>query len=1459
MDISLIILQQGSEYHFIWHPQMAEHNNQSVTGHLCCATTVLAPHQQSELQAAIDSAAQVAEQMRQGSPDNSLSLQRLGRLLFSHLLPPALQERIRRLPEGTRLSLCTNNSELPWELIHDDQEFLALRHLVTRQMITSSGGHVSPLPSHRSLNCLLIGNPNNNLAAADAEVESLLDLFQSASQQTQVEFLCREHATKMRVMAALASGAYDIVHFACHARPGALSLADGWLDADEIKSVLRGRPFVFLNGCSSGRSMAKEHEYQHEPLPFAGQQTYNLAEAFLTGGASAFVGTAWPVSDNEIRWLALEFYHCLLNGHSFASALHMARTRSRSRNTSTTSWSAPVLYSDLHHRLPYLSLQRQPGTLLTARFEKGTQLAAGEDAYAQEVQRFASQLVTIIQSYGGNVVTIRPEYLQAIFGLPEPVEDDATRAIRAALEIRALTEQQSEECALAITSGEIVMTPLSSQAPRRTDHDQDVDSLPLYMGAVFDEAEQLIQQCRRNQILANHRARRLAVGNFVFVSLTATDSPDYPPQYEVSALVDDGSLRVEHAERQENGQIIGRERELAILSDHWQKVTRGGGHVIGIVGEAGVGKSRLLSEYLRSVAPTDHRWIGLACLSTGQDTPYALLGQLLRRIFGILPGDKEETVEAKIAQRLGELSGSGTTSVATDSQMNQILREALGLSTSELPVDERRARRGRLVHLLRTLMANTAQRQPLLLTIDDIHWIDEASLEILAQVTDGIQRLPVQLVIAYRPEWQHNWFGKAYYHHLPIDQLDRVASLELLCALLQSEQLPKGLSVLLQKTGGNPFFIKEMVKSLQESDILVQRAAPSPTAKATWELQRPLAEHQLPGTVERALRVRLEALSSTAREVLEAAATIGPSFSAPLLRKLLETMAEEVDFALTELEQRGFIEASWELQEYHFRHALILDTVYQNMPPGQLQAWHRRIAEALESGEVWQGVEVETLAHHYYHALLLSRPLEPPKLDPSSNPQQVAKAVTCLTHCGQRALERFAMREAINYYQRALFLHSLLPSGSASEVTCHEGLGDAYNTLGDFEAAYQHFRLAYGILHTRPLTKADRRRATDLARRLGRVCAWRGEHDEAIAWMREGQRTLGEPEDDEDKAIAALLHVHTGSVEYNRGNHSQVLLECEQGLALAREIERPLPAQAEADNLLGIMAWANGRSQEALLHYARSRDTWLALGNSYQATRVEGNMGVAYFHLAQWEQARVYHTRCKEYWEHIEDQDMLAHPCLNLGNIYLYQGNWEQAELHYRYALSLWSQAHHKRFTSLGHTNLGLLYIEQEDWAKAQAQLEESYTILTTSNIRDLLSEVLSALAEVALGQGRLTDAMQYALQARDLAQELEMRSEEALALRILGRIHLACQEMEDARISLQQALDIFHEIANQYEAARTLVRLAEAEMQAGHSLNAHALLEQAHSIFCELGANHDCVHAEQLMLTTEISNHRIL
>ena len=368
-------------------------------------------------------------------------------------------------------------------------------------------------------------------------------------------------------------------------------------------------------------------------------------------------------------------------------------------------------------------------------------------------------------------------------------------------------------------------------------------------------------------------------------------------------------------------------------------------------------------------------------------------------------------------------------------------------------------------------------------------------------------------------------------------------------------------------------------------------------------------------------------------------------------------------------------------------------------------------------------------------------------------------------------------------------------------------MGDAHNILGEFDAAYGELSRAYAGLHTHPLSQAERRHAADLARRLGRLRMWKGQHDNALAWLAEGQRKLGEPADADDRATAALLHIHRGSVHYNRGRIDEAGVEGQAGLTLVAEDVAPA-VQAEGFNLLAIVAWARGEDREALDYFDHSHRAWQSVGNTYQAMRVLGNIGVVYFHTAEWEVAQRHYAACRAYWESIGDRDMLAHTLLNQGNIHLCQGRLDEAQLAFEAALEPWQSAQSQRWIALSHINLGHVAIEREQWQTAHERLTVSRTLLTDLAIRDLLPENDAALAEAALGMGRPEAAIELARQAEALARELEMQPESAAGLRVLGRAHLVLGRHAESLHAIEASLAISRLLATSYEVGRTLFHL---------------------------------------------------
>lgn len=377
---------------------------------------------------------------RPSSVSANSSLQNLGHLLFDLVLPPDIQQGLVDLPEQMPLILKTDDLSLPWELLHDGQQWLALKRPVGRSLLSPNSPRLLAqrgergLPVHGSRQLLVISNPTGDLPEADKEAAWLFDNAELGLMSPRL--LCRQHASKHTILKELASGQYAIIHYSGHAKAGSLILADGELTAQEIQKALRGRPFIFLNACSSGRGEVLTSSTNL--LPVAGSTVQSLATAFILGGASAFIGTLWPIFDVSSREFAEWFYTLvLMNGVSVGEALRQARQRMYHVRSSDPLWASFMLYGD-----PMLNIASTPPemrhvTVLVARIEGLFSLFERlELEEASEIREQAiGQLRLIAERYGGQFHAPLSDLLNVHFGVPIAHGGDAEHAIYAALDM----------------------------------------------------------------------------------------------------------------------------------------------------------------------------------------------------------------------------------------------------------------------------------------------------------------------------------------------------------------------------------------------------------------------------------------------------------------------------------------------------------------------------------------------------------------------------------------------------------------------------------------------------------------------------------------------------------------------------------------------------------------------------------------------------------------------------------------------------------------------------------------------------------------------------------------------------------------------------------------------------------------------------------------------------------------
>lgn len=1420
-------------------------------------------------------------------------LRRLGRQLF-RALPPPVRAALQLLERDNRaLIIATNDHALPWELIHTDRHFMALAHPVGRRLMEPFQPYQdearepervwqpqTPLPSGdveqtTSVRALFIADPTGDLEAAVGEVEALANLFERQLGSHPPRILCHRRATRKAVLAALSGGAYDLIHYAGHAffdpldpEASGLILHGGEvLRAHEIQAQLRGRPIVFLNGCES----ARRGSVPTDTLAYAGLTARGLASAFIQGGARGFVGALWVTYDEGSRQIARRFYRRALKGETIGEALRWARVKSREETPDDPTWASFALYGPPTLRL--VEIKRgliKPISVLSIRIRGASALydQLGLEAASDLVGRYLRHIRGEITAHHGEMLSLTHDTLTATFGASVTREDHAELAIRTALAVRemaksAIHRDEFPDLALSIgvDAGDALVRTIGPIGEEKT----------LVLGPPIEQAQALRDQARENQILLGPQAYQETASEFNFA--LPDEGPPGPgddrPVHRVLGIRHKREQILDFAEPRT--QMVGREEELAALQACWNHCCEGHRQIVGIAGDAGVGKSRLLHELARRVNNPDKErpndgtapaWLLGICQPHGQGTPYAWLAQIVQDLFEIDPGDEPSLATRKLS---GALKRWGLREGDLAEPLS-ILGDVLGLEDreGELSPYTPQIRQGRLVHYLKGLLAYQAKRRPVVIVIEDAHWIDDASLDVIQRSVDELSDAPILLLTLYRPERIFGWENKRYYRSIPLDGLTRDQAEALLAQLLDASTLPPEVTQpILAKVGGNPFFLEEIVASLKETGVLLK-------SDRGWRIPSTLTATQVPASIRGILLARIDRLPPRDRQVLQAASVVGHDFPRRILAEIFDVddVAEEADLSasLTELKQRELIDetspplTSRRLWRYAFRHNLTQEVAYNSLPIAQRQHYHRHIGAFIERlGQDVEGLYPQQragyaglLAHHRYRSV--ATPDEAGCLTQvtASDQAELAKIAASLVEAGAQAKRRYANREAIAFYQQALSVIAGLPDENpAQQVVCFEGLGDVHSVLGEFDLAIEAYQRAFCLLTEGERGKSDedatgRLRAANVAGRIGRIYERKGGQenlDQALKWRDEGLALLPGGA----SAEAALLHALGGIVSFRQADFDGANRQLERSLSLAREANAKRELRL-AHTMLGMSHHAQGHLDRAMAHCQHSITLDRELSDLIGLAKDYSNRGAYAFEMDDWPLARESYHNAFEILECIDDRYQLAITSCNLADLHCHLGELEQGLAYARRGLALFEALTSHQGAILARAVLATLHWRMGNLGQAQTHLLAAREMEDTHDVDMFRPTIGRWLAQVYLTAGNVEQA---GAEIDDLlALDVDVLADEAEPIQHLhGQILAARGERIEAVQVLYASLARLEEKGMRYQTGGAL--LALAGVLADHeerSTEAIAHARRARDIFASLGATPDAQNTERLI-----------
>jgi class 3 adenylate cyclase/tetratricopeptide (TPR) repeat protein len=1034
--------------------------------------------------------------------------------------------------------------------------------------------------------------------------------------------------------------------------------------------------------------------------------------------------------------------------------------------------------------------ERKQVTVLFADLKSSLELLADRDPEEarQLLDPVLERMIAAVHDYEGTVNQVMGDGIMALFGAPIAHEDHAVRACYAALRMQEAVGRYSEELRrcqgldvqirVGLNSGEVVVRSIAS----------DLHMDYTAVGQTTHLAARMEQLARPGTTLLTAETLRLVEGYLEVKPLGPVPVKGLTAPIDVSELSRAGLVRsrLQAAVGRGLTRFVGRQTELVQLRQALERVGADHGEVVAVIGEPGVGKSRLFWELLHSHQLRGWRVLESRAASYGKATPYLAVIDLLKAYFGIEPGDDARAVREKLTGKL----------LTLDRLLEPMLPAFLALL--DAPVEdphwqplEPPQRRQRTLEAVKHLLLRESHVQPLLLVFEDLHWIDAETQAVLDSLVESLPTAQILLLVNYRPDYQHRWGSKTSYTQLRLDPLPAASAAEVLQALLGDDPgLAPLKRLLLTRTEGNPFFLEESVRTLIETGVLVG-------GSGVARLAKPLDSLQVPATVQAVLAARIDRLPAEDKRLLQTAAVIGTEVPLPLLQAIADLSEAALHRGLSHLQATEFLYETrlFPEHEYAFQHTLTHEVAYGSLLQERRRTLHARIVEVLETRDADRVAEqVERLAHHAVRG------------------EVWAKVVTYCWQAGDKARHRGAVGEAAAGYEQALHALGYLPETP---------------DIGVFALELRH-RLA-GMLSVRGeyprslalLGEAEARaRQLDDGARLGWVLVMmaslrftQGDLDGAMAAGQQALElaaTLGDPALQAEASLA-LGRAYFGMGDFSRaaevlrwtvagparctpgllGCYDEIVSEAwlarvlsvlgefaegrrygEAALRLAMERGHPW-AVIGAHGCLGYLYLTQGDLKEAV--HVLDRGLILARASGYRvwSMLIAGGLGEAYAHVGRFAEgltlleeacrdalgtgalsAYVLHLRqlsavdlligrLEEAWQHADQAFDLSRQqkargsealaLFQLGAVHAHASppDVQRAEVRYQEALTLAEPLGMRPLQAHCHLGLGALYATTGQPEQARAELSTAIELYKAMDMTFWLPQAEAALAQV--------------------------------------------------------------------------------------------------------------------------------
>ena len=998
-------------------------------------------------------------------------------------------------------------------------------------------------------------------------------------------------------------------------------------------------------------------------------------------------------------------------------------------------------------------------------------------------------LMENIHRFEGTINQFTGDGVMALFGAPVAHEDHAQRACHAALAIqRALKDYGTDfkktygidfAMRIGLNSGPVVVGSIGDDL--RMDY--------TAIGNTTNLASRMETLAEPGTILVSTNTHRLTRDFFKFESIGTVKIKGLTDPQEAYQLIKTGDVGTRIAASVAKGltPFVGRKNSMSALKGVYENLQAGFGQVIGIVGEAGVGKSRLLLEFINSLAEEKFAYLEGRCLHYGSTMSYLPVLDIIRSYFEIKTNDSDFIIKTKLATRIAKLNSNLSPSLSP-------IEELLGIKSDDEAFSrlDPQQKRERTFEAIRDLFVRICQDKPLIIAVEDLHWIDRTSEEFLDYLIGWLANCKIMLLLMYRQEYTHHWGSKSYYTQIGLSQLRPASSTKLLQAILEGNEIaPEIRELILARAAGNPLFIEEFTRTLLENGAIKCEGR-------CYILDRRSAQMDVPDTIQGLIAARIDRLEENIKRTMQVASVIGRDFAYHILQSTTG-MHDELKAYLLNLQVLEFIyeKSLFPELEYIFKHALIQEVTYYSLLTARRKELHRKVGQAM--------------AKHFAG-----------RLNEHSN------------IIGEHFLRGEDWERAYVYLNRA---------------------GDAAIRLYAHAEARTHFNNSLKALEHMEDTEKNVRRRVDAIIKLT-VSSWLTDPaDVLLKRLDEAERLLSSLSDSaershEDALSLARVHFWKGRAYYQRGDMREALGYYKQVLPVAQQADDAellvIPTGA-----IGQALVVQGHLEKGSTMLSQAIPVFAKMARWPQWIQAKSFYGAAIAGMGDWKQglSEGQDALTKSHEFRSFTGIGVSQNCI--GYAYFFGGELQRAMEAAQAAVEASKQSGDIIYQYVGYALWAWSAGRYGQLDVAADKMIRSQEVAQQLGGKVIMGDVsLAARAEIALLKKDWNEAIELARQTLEVAQMTGAAWSAGVAYRVWGQalVNLDPPGWEEAEKHFAESINVLEIGKNRLEAARTRLVWGKVCRDLGNTATAHDHWQLANRQFTESDSTQEIQKVQQLM-----------